>query len=441
MSLCIFVSHNSKYADLAQSLRRSLEVLDRRKSEERLTISISEEMAGAKDWRKWIEENVCNADIFLLIYPDTTTDMSWCHYEFGRFNDERAERHVVCLKNTNISKPPPAFDPYQAYTADEAGLGKFLNELFVRGTFTSGQAINGEVADLGSETYEKARNITQELADKFAQARVQKQLYERSIVISLPYPTDTLDIDNSIVEGNVEGLRLLHLRPDATLAWSELREKLGADAKWVADLERALPTMATAALPPSLSPFLVWQKIYFPVIIGADSIDNTLQKLRVIFVEADADELRPLLDWATPRGMPTQFASLIRLFRMFFRARWDVVEPLFQEVKFRAPSKERCEAIVTSVVETYARMSREAAARGFDGFEKFFAIFDSSLRREVDATTTAYADAMNALKDSSPADCEETEKLLRGVLDNNAEWLSVAAKQLAIFVGDLRHDV
>jgi hypothetical protein len=136
----IFVSHSSKYADIAKSLKLSLQALE---SQTLLDIKISEEMAGATDWRRWIEDNVRSADVFLLLYPHASMEMGWCNYELGRFYDDK--RHIVCIKNTDIPKAPPAFQPYQYYDADEAGFTKFIKELFVLGTFTGGTPLNPDI--------------------------------------------------------------------------------------------------------------------------------------------------------------------------------------------------------------------------------------------------------------------------------------------------------
>lgn len=137
MSLKIFVSHSSKYRDLAVKLKLSLQALE---AEAHLDIRISEDMAGAKNWRQWIEENVRSSDIFLLLYPHAGMDMGWCNYELGRFyNEDTDGRYIVCIRNTDIKLPPPAFQPYQSYEASLSDLNKFLNELFVKGTFTGGK--------------------------------------------------------------------------------------------------------------------------------------------------------------------------------------------------------------------------------------------------------------------------------------------------------------
>lgn len=85
----IFLSHNTKYIDLATYLKNSLHALEIKPSTQ-LDIKISEEMAGATDWRQWIEDNVRSADIFLLLFPHASIDMSWCTYELGRFTTESA---------------------------------------------------------------------------------------------------------------------------------------------------------------------------------------------------------------------------------------------------------------------------------------------------------------------------------------------------------------
>src|SRR6185312_10947453 len=156
----IFLSHNSKYIDLAASLKNSLHALEIKPSTQ-LDVRISEEMEGATNWRQWIEDNVRSADIFLLLYPHASMDMSWCNYELGRFYD--GKRKIVCIKNTDIANAPPPFQPYQAYDGDEAGIGKFIDELFVKGTFTDNKPLNPKVGLPTEETYGLAQNVARQL--------------------------------------------------------------------------------------------------------------------------------------------------------------------------------------------------------------------------------------------------------------------------------------
>ena len=82
----------------------------------------------------------------MLLYPSNDIDLSWCNYELGRFYD--GKRKIICIKNTDIPEPPPAFEPYQAYTADDRGIRKFVDELFVEGIFTDGKPLNPSVGQV-----------------------------------------------------------------------------------------------------------------------------------------------------------------------------------------------------------------------------------------------------------------------------------------------------
>lgn len=427
----IFVSHSTRYAELARSFKLSLQALE---NEARLDIRISGEMAGAKNWRNWIEENVCDSDLFLLIYPHASMEMGWPNYELGRFYD--GKRPIVCVKNVDIKDPPPAFEPYQAYNADEGGLSKFLNELFVTGVFSNGEPLNAAVGQLGSDFYARAKEVSRELARRFADARLRDLLYERRIVISLAYSDGRLDPERSTVEGNLEGMMVLGHHKEAFVPWSTLRAQLDGSVDWPADLERAIPSIARGALNISLSPFRDAKEILIPVISRASSVDKVLRNIAVIFVPADVERLRPLLDWATPRAMPEQFASLIRVVRMLLRARWDILEPAYRDVRFKSLSAQDCAGIAESVIESLDRMSREAAEQGLDGLDKFLVLFGKQLRPEVNAAIDEYVAAKAAIKAAQDEGEESIKAAMSRLLDNNRTWLHAAAKQFLISVED-----
>jgi hypothetical protein len=430
--LKIFVSHSTKYADIAKSLKLSLQALE---SETLLDIKISEEMAGATDWRKWIEENVRSADVFLLLYPHASMEMGWCNYELGRFYDDK--RHIVCIKNTDISKPPPAFQPYQAYDADEPGFTKFIKELFVSGTFTGGTPLNPDIGRVATDYYARANNVASELAQQFAEARVREHLYERRLVISVRYDdANQFDAETSSVQGNAEGLNLIGLDELAMVKWSAVRQSLGVAADWPAELEGAMPSITTGALPPALPPFRTATGIYIPVIAKAESVDGVLRQLILIFVTVNADRLRPLLDWSLPLSMPGTFKFLLQLVRMMFRARWEILEPRYQEAKYRAPSAERCAEIARSVIADYDQMRRDAEYEGTSGLDKFYATFHRDLRTEVEACGEEWMQLTNRLR-ATPADNpEELNRQLKDLLGNNARWLAIAGKEFTLTVAD-----
>ena len=392
-------------------------------------------MEGARNWRDWIEENVGSANVFLLVYPHARMEMNWCNYELGRFYGRGG--HIVTVMNKDIEQPPSAFEPYQAYKGDETGLLQFLKELFVTGNFTSGRPLNPAIGQLANSFYARAKSVAKELAQQFAQARVRDQLYDRRIVISVQYTNEGLDSERTTVEGN-PGPTLLGLHNEAKVSWSAVRTSLGDGHEWPAQLERSLSAVARGALPPSLSPFAMAGDIYIPVITRAENVDTVLRQVVIIFVTVAREQMQPLLDWVTPAAMPLLPASLIRFVRTLFRTRWDILEPHFMELKFRAPSKERCANIVGSIIAAFEQISRDAQQHGLKGLGQFIGIFDRTLRPRVQETITEYTEAMGAFKELSAASNDQVANGLERLLINNAHWLQLAANQFVLFVNDMQ---
>ena len=431
----IFLSHNTKYIDLATYLKNSLHALEIKPSTQ-LDVKLSEEMAGATDWRQWIEDNVRSADIFLLLFPHASIDMSWCTYELGRFYD--GKRKIVCIKNTDIPSPPPPFQPYQAYDGDEAGISKFLNELFVKGTFTDNKPLNPKVGLAGEEIYGKAESIARQLAQKFAQARLREQFYEWRVVLAVHYDaTNQFDPDASTVQGNADGMQLLGFSETQTVPWSAVRRSIGDAKDWPLALEQAIPSITAGSLPPALPPFSASGMLYIPVIARALSVDGVLNELALIFVAADTDRFRRLLDWSLPTDMPDAFAMLVRVIRMLFRARWDILEPRYQEAKYRSPTLQRCAEITRSVLADYDRLQQDALDSGVQGIDKFYGAFSRDIRPDVEACGDEWTQLMNAMRAAAPESAEALVGQLKSLRSNNAKWQGLAAKQFVNAVADL----
>lgn len=304
--LSIFISHSTKYADMANSLKRSLLSV---RSSRPLSVKLSEDMPAGREWRKWIDDNVRAADVFVLLYPHTSMDMGWCNYELGRFYQR--DDNVVCIRNTNIPKPPPVFEPYQSIEGDLDGLTKFMKDLFVTGALTKGDVLNADVAKISSEDGARVADIARELAEKFAAARVDEQLYERRLVMSVKYASPgKLDPENSIIEGNDDGMNLLGFDYVPGMRWSDVRNVLVTSAEWPLELEQAIAAMAFGQLPPPLSPFRSPSGIFIPVIVRAEIRDRELRRVCVIFVPADSQRLGALFEGSSlPRSMPATLKS------------------------------------------------------------------------------------------------------------------------------------
>jgi len=424
--LSIFVSHGTKYADIAISLKRSLL---RVQSSRRLSVKLSEDMPAGREWRKWIDDNVRAADVFVLLYPHPTMDMSWCNYELGRFYQR--DDNVVCIRNVDIPTPPRVFEPYQSIEADQAGLMKFMKDLFVTGALTAGDVLNENVGKVSTDDGALANEIARELAEQFAAARVDEQLYERRLVISVKYTSPgKLDAENSVIEGNENGVNLLGFHHMPGMRWSDVRNVLGTSAEWPMELEQAMATMASGQLPPPLSPFRSPSGIFIPVIVRAESVDRQLRRVVVIFVPADSERLGALFEGSSlPMGMPATLKSLVHLLRLMYRARWDILEPRRAEAMYKKPSKERCAEIVRLVLSDYDELNRDLASLQLSGDDAFHGVFDSELWEEIDARSAEWLALTNDLRVKPPDNAEELSSLLTALRSNNAKWLNIGATQ------------
>ena len=426
--LSIFVSHGTKYADIAISLKRSLL---RVQSSRRLSVKLSEDMPAGREWRKWIDDNVRSADVFVLLYPHTSMDMGWCNYELGRFYQR--DDNVVCIRNVDIPTPPRVFEPYQSIEADQAGLMKFMKDLFVTGALTAGEVLNENVSKVSTDDGALANEIAREIAEQFAAARVDEQLYERRLVISVQYASPgKLDAENSIIEGNENGVNLLGFHHMPGMRWSDVRNVLGTSAEWPVELEQAMATMASGQLPPPLSPFRSPSGIFIPVIVRAESVDRQLRRVVVIFVPADSERLGALFEGSSlPMAMPATFKSLVHILRLLYRARWDILEPRRAEAMYKKPSKERCAEIVRLVLSDYDELNRDLAGLQLSGDDAFHGVFDSEVWEEIDARGAEWLALTNDLRAKPPDNAEELSSLLTALRSNNAKWMNIGATQYA----------
>lgn len=426
--LSIFVSHSTKYADIANSLKRSLQRLQ---SSRRLSVKLSEDMPAGRHWRKWIDDNVRTADVFVLLYPHPSMDMGWCNYELGRFYQR--DDNVVCIRNVDIPTPPPVFEPYQSVVANQAGFMKFMTDLFVTGALTKGEVLNENVGKVCSDDGTLANEIARELEEKFAGARVDEHLYERHLIISVKYASPgKLDAENSIIEGNEDGVNLLGFHHMPGMRWSDVRNVLVTRDEWPTELEQAMATMASGQLPPPLSPFRTPSGIFIPVIVKAEIVDRKLRQVFVIFVPADPTRLGALFEGSSlPMGMPATFNSLVHLLRLMFRARWDILEPRLAEATYKKPppSKDRCAEIVRLVLSDYDELNCDLANVHLNTPDAFHEVFDDEFWKEIDTCGSEWVALTDNLRTKPPDNAAELSTSLKALRTNNARWMNIGATQ------------
>ncbi len=428
----IFLSFNDAYKAVAKGLKQALLTLET--DAVHLDIQFSVDMHGAADWRQWIEDQVRTADIFLLVYPHRAMPMEWSNFELGRFIDRGLP--VVCLKNSDIASPPPAFQPFQAYSADVDGIAKLLHELFVTGALTGGQVLNPQIARTTSDQFKRARAVAEEVAALFAQARRREHFYERRVVLSTVFDAEgRIDPDRTELHGNPEGLQVLGLNAARATTWRTLWQLMGEDTAWMQEVEEAMPTMPTGVLPPALSPMRRPGGAYIPVIVKAEVSDDRLTDLVLIFVAAADERLRPLFGWTFPPLMPDTLRGLLQMVRLMFRARWEILAPRHQALRYSRGADANASQVAARVIADYEQLQRRAQTEGSAGVDQFYALFRRELHGGLRECGQEWVDLVDRLREpASPQDVIET---LEALLANNRRWLDLAGRQFQFAVSDL----
>lgn len=430
-SVKIFLSFSSSHAAIAKGLKAALLSLET--DQVHLDVQFSVDMHGATDWRRWIEEQVRSADVFLLVYPHRTMPMDWSNYELGRFIDRGLP--VVCLKNTDIDTPPPAFQPFQAYNADFDGILRFLHELFANGTLTGGRVLNAQIARTTSDHGRRAREVAEDLAALFAQARKREHFYERRVVVSTAFDAEgRLDAQRTTLHGNAEGLQVLGLNATRATPWHTLRKVMGDESAWLQEIEAAIPTVPSGVLPPALSPFRSAGGTFIPVIVKAEVTDDRLTDLVLIFVAAADERLRPLFGWTFPALMPEGMRGLLLLVRLMFRARWEILAPRHQELRYGRPAPDAAE-VAARVLADYDRLQRRAQAEGAAGADQFYGLFRRDLHGELRDCGEEWLALVERLR--TPESPQAVTQTLEALLVNNRRWLDLAGRQFQQMVSDL----
>jgi hypothetical protein len=196
--------------------------------------------------------------------------------------------------------------------------------------------------------------------------------------------------------------------------------------------------MVTGALPPALPPYRAASgETYLPIVVRAEISDGLSRQVSVIFVSAGIELLRPMLGWSFPRLMPQPLSYLVLLLRTMFQARWEILEPSYQAVRFKAADAVRCKEIARTVVTAYEQLQEAAEKQGNSGMGAFFAAFQQELHKEVEACIDEWMGLMKRLRNAAESNGESIEAVLKDLMANNTRWLSVTEAQFSHVISHL----
>ena len=388
----IFASHSHEYEDLAREFKREVESIQARIP---LKVSIYEEMFGGRKWRPKLQTELQQAHILVLLYPHAEMKLSWCSYELGMFHGA-GDRPIVCIRNTDINVPLDISDEWQDYLADAAGIRKFFLELFVEGAFTSGAPICPDSTAAGSEVRARIEDASTRLSRSFERARIKRDFYVQRICIeSQDDPSVSFDLesnlDRAIITGEERALQVLSLNANAKwIALLARMEQGPSPPQWPHELTEAFKTIKSGPIPPPLTPFRSEDgKVYLPVITRADSIDNQVRKVYLIFVEANPRKMQSFFDIWVPYGdAAATWTVLIRSTLILLRARWKTIVPILLEVRSVRDDEEAAGRLMAKVRSGIDAIDKEF--RDVNLMESYREILDHTMESEGHALDDEY---------------------------------------------------
>ena len=383
----IFASHSHEYEDLAREFKRGVESIPHRAS---VDVSIYQAMPGGTKWRQWVRKELRDTDIFVLLYPHAGMQFKWCSYELGAFLGG-IDRPYVCIRNTNIKAPLDITDEWQDCLANVEGIRQFLLSLFVGGVYTDGIPICPEAGIEKSDAWLRLQAAATNLASSFERARVRRDYYTQRICIESDGKANDLfdletDLEKAVITGEEWALRLLSLQPNAK--WSVLQRELAQrqpPAQWPSELMRAFGKIKSGPIPPPFTPFRAGDrahdKVYLPVITRAESIDERLRKVYLIFVEADPTQMRSFFDiWVPPSPPAGSWTVLIRSLLMVLHARWLHIVPMLNLARrLDDDDEEAARTLLEGVRSTIAALDREFTERDVNLLETYSDVVDEGL--------------------------------------------------------------
>jgi hypothetical protein len=132
--LKVFISHKmDKDGELAEGLAKTLRKLGGRNME----VIYAQELRQGSDYRKLIDDEISETDIFILLYTGLDIDWQQCLVESGQFKanlrTERKsfEKRIVVLHSDRI-EAPKSLNQFSSVRAVKRDVQSLLTDIFIR---------------------------------------------------------------------------------------------------------------------------------------------------------------------------------------------------------------------------------------------------------------------------------------------------------------------
>ena len=196
------------------------------------------EKISGEEWNNAIRDGIRQANWFILLLPDPTSDWDWCLFETGMFRGRMVPGdRLFCLHHPSIKDLPPQIHEFQAVKAEQQDMEGFLKKVYLQDNPVPGlEPVNVDLADIP--------NIASRLIDyiKPPAHRHRTEFYNRYIVIAaegasqVESPDDLASIP--ILESNKSTMAIFG-RQYTPKTFGELLDDMPTDRysrRWVEEL-------------------------------------------------------------------------------------------------------------------------------------------------------------------------------------------------------------
>jgi hypothetical protein len=319
----VFFSYKSKDEKTAKAV---VDVL-RKNSAGKLSITyqadFTENISG-KLWRDKITTEICKANWFILLLPDSGDDWDWCLFETGIFEGQQttADR-LICLHHPDISVPNP-IEGYHAVAATPSEVEKFLRMVFINDNPIYGlDPLNPALSDYLAD-------ISDTIVEAISPPRINlfKQPLMPWVEICVNNPQDMTqmeELNRAVIRyANKDALDLFDFldQPDTWGALVEVIEKFSNDNRWQIELFHVVRKIGSGRrFKPIQAVFnTASDRIYKPVICAIDRLgrNGKIASFQIGFIET--------VGAINAAGIPTELTALATMLRFAFRFRWEILE-------------------------------------------------------------------------------------------------------------------
>src|SRR5437870_280523 len=141
----VFISHKTSVPADVKAAKFLQQELNRHGNDQVKAFICEVDVHNGAQWLKQVKDSLRQSDLFILLYTSPDHDWAWCLYEAGLFTDLQHEKTKVVCVHHEFAQPPKQLDYLKPVKGVPHEIFTFFSDLFIRGLYTGGRPLNGQV--------------------------------------------------------------------------------------------------------------------------------------------------------------------------------------------------------------------------------------------------------------------------------------------------------